>query len=70
MKSDKRIMSDDEHGSPHDRGGADKYYGRSFNPHKYPNGTYNGDPVTNLNAEEIEAYKRGYNSQTSLKDWN
>ena len=28
------------HGSPEDRGSADRYYGRSRNPHKFPNGTH------------------------------
>ena len=27
------------HGSPKDRGSADRYYGRPFEPHWYPQGT-------------------------------
>ena len=35
-----------EHGSPEDRGSADRYYRRSFNPHWYPYGTGNGEKIT------------------------
>ena len=31
------------HGSPFDRGGADSYYRRGFDPHWYPGGTYQGE---------------------------
>ena len=52
-----------KHGNPFDRGSADSYYHRPRNPHKYPNGTYNGEPVTDLTPEEVAAYHAGY-------DWN
>lgn len=48
------------HGSPYDRGTADSYYGRPFNPHKYPKGTYVGDGVTDLTDGELMAYAVGY----------
>jgi hypothetical protein len=51
------------HGSLYDRGSADSYYGRLRDPHWYPEGSYNGQRVTDLNTEEIEAYNAGY-------DWN
>jgi hypothetical protein len=60
---------DESHGSPFDRGSADKWYMRPRHPHKYPNGTYNGAAVTDLTPEEIEAYHAGYDSHDDHKDW-
>jgi hypothetical protein len=51
------------HGSLFDRGAADSYYGRPRDPHYYPEGSYNGQKVTELNDVEIQAYNAGY-------DWN
>lgn len=51
------------HGSLFDRGSADSYYRRPRSPHYYPDGTYNGQRVTDLTEAEIEAYNAGY-------DWN
>jgi hypothetical protein len=61
-----------QHGGCYDRGSADSYYRRPPNPHKYPMGTYNGDPVTELTADEVAAYMKGYmdNEQSGdFKDW-
>jgi len=62
-------MYDDSHGSPYDRGHSDAYYGREKDPHKYPEGSYNGERVTDLTPEEIEAYNAGYEGCTDFKDW-
>ena len=51
------------HGSLFDRGSADSYYGRPRDPHWYPMGSYNGNPVTELTQLEREEYLAGY-------DWN
>ena len=51
------------HGGPWDRGAADSWYRRPRSPHKYPDGTYNGDRVTDLTIAEEAAYYAGY-------DWN
>jgi hypothetical protein len=51
------------HGGLFDRGSADSYYGRPRDPHWYPEGSYNGVKVTDLNPIEIQAYIAGY-------DWN
>jgi hypothetical protein len=53
----------ERHGGLFDRGSADSYYGRPQNPHWYPEGSYNGNPVTDLNEAEIAAYMAGY-------EWN
>ena len=56
-------MLDTQHGSPFDRGGADSYYQRGFDPHYWPSGTHKGYRVEmhEMTAEEITAYTRGYN---------
>lgn len=51
---------DRSHGSPWDRGSADSYYGRPRDPHYYPEGSYNGDPVTDLTPAQLKAYLDGY----------
>jgi hypothetical protein len=61
IKSDSEIQ-DKSHGGPYDRGGADAWYARSRNPHKFPNGTYNGPEVTDLTEREIEEYNYGYDT--------
>ena len=57
------------YGSPYDRGAADAYYWRPKNPHYYPNGTYIGQPITNLSSEELEAYNAGYDEESDRKDF-
>ena len=51
------------HGSLWDRGSADSYYGRPRDPHYYPDGSYNGERVTDLTPEQIQEYLDGY-------EWN
>jgi hypothetical protein len=51
------------HGSLFDRGSADSYYGRPCDPHYYPQGSYNGERVTDLTDEQVKEYLAGY-------DWN
>lgn len=58
------------HGGAFDRGSADKYYGREFNPHFFKGDTYNSELVTELDAEALLAYTKGYNEQIDTKDWN
>lgn len=57
------------HGGAFDRGQADKYYGRAFNPHYYQGDTKQSKLITKLNPEELAAYTRGYNEQIDDKDW-
>jgi hypothetical protein len=56
-------------GSLYDRGNSDSYYGRAREPHWYPNGTYNGEKVTELTKKEIEEYNKGYDENTDYKDY-
>ena len=57
------------HGSPRDRGSADAYYSRPFDPHYYPEGTYNGPRVTDLTEEQLKEYTEGYENEHDRKDW-
>lgn len=52
----------DRHGGPYDRGGADSYYRRAFDPHYYVGNTYSS-PRRDCEpgSEEWEAYEAGYN---------
>jgi hypothetical protein len=59
-----------QHGSPYDRGSADSYYGRPFDPHYWPKGTYNGDrtEMAQMTAQEITAYSAGYRDNEESGD--
>ena len=50
------------HGSPYDRGMSDSYYRRPERPHKWLD-RIGAQRVDDLNPEEIEEYRAGY-------DWN
>lgn len=60
----KKSLSKDRrfHGSPYDRGGADSYYRRAYDPHWYPEGTYVGYrvPRGEMTPQELEEYRIGY----------
>lgn len=67
-------VHDDRHGSPYDRGGADSYYGRPYNPHYYKGATYSSDRVgqDDMTEQERQAYHDGYYDNEKLgdkKDW-
>lgn len=62
----------DRHGGLYDRGGADSYYHRPWDPHWYPEGTGKGIKVTDLTPEEIAEYNAGYDDNENSgnkKDW-
>lgn len=50
------------HGGPWDRGTADAWYGREFNPHYFVGNTYNSTRLdrVDMSAHEIAAYTVGY----------
>jgi hypothetical protein len=48
------------HGGLFDRGSADSYYGRPQDPHWYPEGSYHGEKITDLNETELQEYLAGY----------
>lgn len=53
---------DERHGGPYDRGSADCYYRRPFNPHYFKGDTYNSPRVdlADMTAEEIAEYTAGF----------
>jgi len=59
---DPRTRYDQRHGGPFDRGSADSWYNRSFDPHYYKGDTHSSTRVglAEMTAEEIVAYTAGY----------
>ena len=53
---------DQRHGGAYDRGSADSWYGRPFNPHLYAGATMSSPRIglDCMTAEEITAYTVGY----------
>lgn len=65
---------DERHGGPYDRGGADYWYGRPFEPHYYKGKTLMSEKVTRteMTKEQIQAYTAGYDDACDYgvqKDW-
>lgn len=60
-----------KHGSPMDRGSADRYYGRPYDPHYWPEGTYFGTRIelADMTVDQITDYTYGYNNEEDRKDW-
>jgi hypothetical protein len=63
------------HGSPFDRGMADSYYGRQFDPHYYTGQSYTSQRIElpDPDAPAYKAYAAGYkyNEQCGdFKDWD
>ena len=68
------IVFETRHGSPYDRGSADSYYRRGYNPHYYLGDTGNSPRVTlkDMTPDEIVAYTAGYNDnedEGNFKEW-
>ena len=55
-------MYDQRHGGPYDRGQADAYYDRSYNPHFFTGATHQSTLVElqDMSVEEIVAYTAGF----------
>ena len=55
-------MYNARHGGPYDRGMADNYYGRPYNPHYYTGDTYSSKLVEtkDMTSEEIQEYAKGF----------
>ena len=65
---------DPRHGGPYDRGSADSYYRRGFNPHYFVGDTYSTPKIelAQMSAQEIAAYMQGYwdnERNGDFKDW-
>lgn len=59
------------HGSAADRGSADRYYGRPYDPHYFKGATYSSERVEakDMTPEEIQAYKTAFDNEWDRKDW-
>ena len=64
-------MNMTRHGGPWDRGSADAYYRRPFQPHYFKGDTYNSERVErkDMSEEEIAAYTDGYGDQDEITEW-
>lgn len=65
---------DERHGGPYDRGQADSYYGREYNPHYFVGDTYNSPKIelAQMTPAEIVAYTAGYRDNEAngdRKEW-
>ena len=65
---------DERHGGAYDRGRADFWYGRPYDPHCYADGTYTSDRIEahQLTANQLKAYRDGYADAEAAgdqKDW-
>ena len=59
------------HGSAEDRGSADYYYSRSFDPHYYIGNSYSSRRVELKPIDpEYKLYKKGWDEQTDRNDWD
>lgn len=61
---------DQRHGGPFDRGAADSYYNRPFDPHYYVGATAITERVelSAMTAEDIVAYAAGYRYNEQFGD--
>lgn len=67
-------LYDQRHGGPFDRGAADSYYNRGYNPHFFVGGTYQSRrfDMDDMTALQIDAYTAGYKYNEQFgdkKDW-
>lgn len=62
---------DKRHGSPYDRGSADRYYRRPYEPHYYTGASYQSDRIeeADMTPEQIRQYKLGWDEEQDRKDW-
>jgi len=63
------------HGGAYDRGAADSYYRRGYQPHFFIGDSYNSDMIEekDMSAEEVAEYSAGYydNEEAGFyKEWN
>ena len=56
------MICDERHGGPYDRGTADSYYHRDYNPHYFVGDSYNSPRIemAQMSADEIIAYTAGF----------
>jgi hypothetical protein len=64
------VYYNERHGGPYDRGMADSYYGRDYNPHYFTGASFNSPRIElkDMSAEEIIAYTAGYRDNEANGD--
>jgi hypothetical protein len=70
--TDTTELYDRRHGGAYDRGSADAWYGRAFDPHFFRGDTYASERVglADMTADEIIAYTAGYrDTPFDQKEW-
>lgn len=70
---ERESVMDKRHGGPYDRGAADAWYGRGFDPHYYVGKTYMSERIgeRNMTLQQKLEYTRGYNqSPYGQKEWD
>jgi hypothetical protein len=62
---DEMTKYNERHGGAFDRGSADAYYRRAYQPHMYNGATGSSLPIPEhqMKPEDIEAYRAGYDEQ-------
>jgi hypothetical protein len=60
----------ERHGGPFDRGQADSWYGREYNPHYFVGNSYSSPRIelAQMTPDEIVAYTAGYTDNESNGD--
>ena len=70
---DGKIVTEElpRHGSPQDRGSADAYYGRGFDPHYYVGDSMQSERVekSEMTVDELAAYRYGDDNEDDRKEW-
>jgi hypothetical protein len=61
---------DERHGGPYDRGTADSWYNREFNPHYFVGDSYSSPRIelVQMTVQEIVAYTAGYTNNEANGD--
>lgn len=59
------------HGSPADRGSADRYYGRPRDPHYFEGASYDSRRFTTaeMTPAQVAEYNKAFDEETDRKDW-
>jgi hypothetical protein len=61
---------DERHGGAYDRGSADSWYNREYNPHYFVGDSYQSPRIelAQMTAQEIVAYTAGYSDNEATGD--
>jgi hypothetical protein len=65
------MICDERHGGPYDRGTADSYYGRGYNPHYFVGDSYNSPRIemAQMTVRERVEYTFGYKDNEAANNF-